>query len=259
MDWPTHALLRRPSSAYAPTYARRGVAIDQGLAERQHAAYAEALRAGGVHGVRVLEPDAARFDSVFVEDAAIVWGKRALITRMTPEREGEQEAVAQALGELKRFEFVRLPEGATLEGGDVLHTEEVTFVGLSTRTNEAGAAALEAFLGAVGRRVQRVQVDRCLHLKTGATWLGDRTILIAPSLIDPGAFAGFDRIEVDEDEAGGANAIRLERALMVAEGRPRAMSAVREFCVEKGLRLVPLTISEFEKGSGSLSCLSILW
>lgn len=254
--WPTRALLRRPSPAYAPTYARRGVGVDQALAEQQHGAYQAALRACGLQTLS-LPPEPAYFDSVFIEDAAVVWGTRAMITRMTPAREGEQAAVEEALA--GAHEIMRLPEGATLEGGDVLHTEEVTFVGLSSRTNEAGAAALEAFLGEAGRRVQRAPVERCLHLKTGATWLGDRTILIAPSLIDPGAFAGFDRVEVGDDEAGGANAIRLERAVLVAEGRPRVMRAVRQFCGARDLRLVPLAISEFEKGDGSLSCLSILW
>ncbi len=254
--WSQRALVRPPSPAYAPTYALRGVAIDQALAERQHGAYVAALRGCGLE-VHALAPDAARFDSVFVEDTAVVWGDRALLTRMTPAREGEQGAVAEALRE--SHEIVRLPEGALLEGGDVLHAEGVTFVGLSSRTNEAGAAAVEALVGGAGRRVVRVHVEQCLHLKTGATWLGDGTMLVAPSLIDAGAFEGLEVIEVEEAERGTANAIRLERDVLMAAGRPRAQARLAEFCSRRGLDLTTLDVSEFEKGDGSLTCMSILW
>lgn len=254
--WPQRALVRGPSPAYAPTYANRRVAIDQALAERQHKAYVAALRGCGLE-VEALAPDAARFDSVFIEDTAVVWGDRALLTRMTPAREGEQGAVADALRDT--HEIVRLPEGALLEGGDVLHAEGVTFVGLSSRTNEAGADAVAALVGGDGRQVVRVPVERCLHLKTGATWLGDGTILAAPSLIDMDAFREFEIIEVEKRERGAANAIRLEGAVLMAAGRPRAQARVKAFCSRGGLELRALEISEFEKGDGSLTCMSILW
>ncbi len=248
--------MRAPSPAYAPTYATRAVAIDQALAERQHSAYVAALRACGLE-VQSLSPDPGRFDSVFIEDTAVVWGDRALLTRMTPAREGEQGAVAEALRDT--HEIVRLPEGALLEGGDVLHAEDITFVGLSSRTNEAGADAVAALVGRDGRRVVRVPVARCLHLKTGATRLGDRTVLAAPSLIDTGAFRGFEILEVHENERGAANAIRLEGGVLMAAGRPRAQARVADFCSRHGLELTTREVSEFEKGDGSLTCMSILW
>lgn len=231
--------------------------IDRALAERQHDAYAAALGACGLEAL-VLPADAARFDSVFVEDTGVVWGERALITRMVDAREGEQEAVVEALR--GTHEIVRLPHpGARLEGGDVLHTEHVTFVGQSSRTNEAGADALEDFLSEAGRRVERIPVQRCLHLKTGATWIGDETLLVAPALIDPGAFDGFEVIALDEADAGAANAIRLERDVLMAHGRPLARGVLARWCALRGLRLREVEIGEFEKGDGSLTCMSILW
>ena len=56
------------------------------------------------------------------------------MARLTAHREGEQPPVEAALRKLVRDR--ELPPGARLEGGDVLHVDETTYVGLSMRTNE---------------------------------------------------------------------------------------------------------------------------
>lgn len=253
MSPPTTALIRRLPRSYQAFYAAHGVTIDLARADAQHAAYVKALRAGGL-GIETIEPDERFADCVFIEDAAVVWQDRALRTRMAPHREGEQSAVIAHLQ--RRHEIVTLPPGATLDGGDVMHAGDTTYVGRSSRTNSAGAAALRDFLAP--RQVVEVPIDRCLHLKTAATWLGDDTMLAALELVD---VSNFDVAKVmftapGEDKA--ANTLRIGDHLLVLDGYPATIAVLREFAGEHRIRLRPVGMSEFEKGDGSLTCLSII-
>ncbi|HEX8694851.1 MAG TPA: arginine deiminase family protein [Longimicrobium sp.] len=248
--------MRRIPDTYASLYAEH-TPISLELARAQHDAYADALRRAGVQ-VRYVPPDPAFPDSVFVEDPAVVWPPRALLGRMAQHREGEQRAVVDALSEWC-YEVVELPPGALLEGGDVLHVGNVTYVGLTGRTNRRGCAALAEFMQPAGRRVVGVQVrEDCLHLKSVATYLGNGTLVAAPDLVDPLAF------EVEEvlpltDELGAANCLRVNGHLLFPAGYPNAELRLREFAAEHGVEPVRLDISEFEKGEGSLTCLCIIW
>lgn len=252
----TTALMRRVPDSYAPFYQARGISIRNDVARAQHAAYADALRAAGLQ-VHVLDGDEAWPDCVFVEDPAVVAPPRALIGRLAPHREGEAAAVEAALRDWHRT--VALEGDARLEGGDVLHVEDTTYVGLTARTNPRGVDALREFLEPTRRRVIAVPVPNYLHLKTAATYLGDGTLVAVPD------FAGVDAIQVDQvikadaAEPAAANCIRVNGDLLVPAGNPRTESRLRAFAERHGVRVVPLEMSEFEKGEGSLTCLSIRW
>ena len=254
---PTSALVRRPSTAYAVSYEKQGVAIDSELARSQHAAYVAALRAAGIT-VQTLDGDPAYYDCVFVEDTAIVWGRAALIVNMGGRhREGEQHAVSEALG--NSHALYEVPPGGRIDGGDVLHCEDVTFVGRSSRTNEIGIAALRRFLDPLGRSVTAVPVERALHLKTAVTYLGDGMLIAARELIDVTALPGFEVLPTAPGEAGAANCLRVGSHLLVPSGYPETERSLAAFGVRHGVSLHQLDISEFEKGGGGLTCLSLLW
>jgi dimethylargininase len=253
---PTRALVREPSPRYASAYLEHGVQVDQARARAQHAAYVRALSQSGLEIERVpAHPDL--YDCVFIEDTAIVWGKRALITRMAPHREGEQGAVERHL--FRTHEVVHPAAGARIDGGDVLHTETATYVGLTGRTNEAGARALETFLAPAGREVVRVPVTGVLHLKSAATYLGDGLLLAAPGTIDESLFGAGEVLRTAEGEPKAANALRIGRRLLTLAGYPGTEKRLREAARRRGLEVVVLEASEFEKGDGSLTCLSIIF
>src|SRR5262245_43438712 len=96
----TKAIVRAPSA----TFASGLTSVDLGapvleLALQQHEAYCRALEDCGLSLTR-LEPDDRYPDSTFVEDAAVVTARGAIITRPgAASRRGETEAIERALRE----------------------------------------------------------------------------------------------------------------------------------------------------------------
>lgn len=253
---PRSALVRGLAQTYAELYREAGIEVSSELAEHQHARYMAALQSAGL-SVEQVPADDAYPDCVFIEDTAVVTGERALMGRLTPHREGEERAVEGVLRQ--RHETLSLPAGALLEGGDVMHVGATTYVGLTKRTNEAGIEALREFLRPSGQRVLAVPVKDALHLKTVATYLGNETLIAAPEQLDTSLFEIEEIIFTARDEAGAANCLRIADHLLISEGKPQTARRLREFAGRHSVKLVPLDISEFEKGSGSLTCLSLIW
>jgi dimethylargininase len=252
---PTHALVREPSPRYAGFYAARGIPIDENLAHRQHEAYVHAIEQAGLK-VTTLAAHPTLPDCVFIEDTAIVWCKRALITRIASHREGEQQETRNWLAS-NGFEIIHLPPGARIEGGDVMHLEDQTYVGLTERTNPAGVEALREFLSPARRTVIAVPVTRCLHLKSAMTYLGNQTVLVSSKLIDVDLPRGYARLEVPAPEQHAGNALRLNESLLFAAGFPQTSRLLRGFVDKQGCNLIELEISEYQKGEGAITCSSI--
>lgn len=251
---PKFALVREPSPAYGAFYAARGIEVSDNLAHQQHDAYTQALKSTGL-AVTTLPAHPTLHDCVFIEDTAILWNKRALITRMTPLREGEQAVVRQWLAN-NGFEIITLPTGACIEGGDVMHLDEQSWVGLTERTNQAGVEALRAFLD---RPVREIEVGRCLHLKSAMTYLGSRTILISPAMIDLQFPQDFTRLDTPVDEPHAGNVLRISNRIICATGFPRTLDLLQRFAARHDCHLISVEITEFQKGDGAITCSSLLW
>ena len=161
--------------------------IDPVRAAAQHAAYEQALSNAGYDIVRL--PDLADDpDAVFVEDTAVLLGRHAIITRPgAASRAGEIYSTAEGL---KPHFSIHYLSAGTLDGGDVLRIENTLYVGQSSRTDAAGTQGLEAAVSPLGYWVIPVELDRCLHLKSAATFAGldNRgvpTVLVNEDWVDP--------------------------------------------------------------------------
>lgn len=228
--------------------------IDPARAVRQHAAYEAALSGAGCRVVRLPElPDHP--DGVFVEDTAILLGNDAIVTRPgAPSR--AEEADSTAAGLAADFRVQRLSAG-TLDGGDVLRIERTLYVGLSSRTDASGAAALAGMVAPLGYRLVTVEPAQCLHLKTAVTYAGHDaagrpTILVNPDWIDPGLFEGVYAIEVAEPSA--ANCVRVGDRLILPRGNPRTAEQLRL----AGFILVEVDVSELQKAEAGVTCMSLV-
>ncbi|MCG8337076.1 MAG: arginine deiminase family protein [Proteobacteria bacterium] len=218
----------------------------------QHDAYVDALRYCGLE-VTVLDADEDHPDSVFVEDTAIVTDQLAVITRPAPEsRQSEIISMGKTID--KMFKDVRKIEApGTLEGGDVMRIGSRFYIGLSGRTNKEGAQQLIINLEDYGYEACTVKMDELLHLKTGVSTLGDKTILVDPELASEEQFKPYQHIKVESAESYAANCIRVNDFILFAQGYP----ITKQKLVEAGFKLIELDMSEFRKLDGGLSCLSL--
>jgi len=246
------ALVREPSPGFVraiSTHPEQG-AIDFEAALSEHRAYTRALQAAGARLI-FLPPEEALPDAPFVEDAAVILttGRAILCPMGEAARRPEAASVEAALRPLMRIDT--LPSGCTLDGGDVLETEETLFAGLSRRSNRQ---AHEALAGFSAKPVTTVKVQGGLHLKTSVTHLGRGTLVIHPPHVDTKPFTGMDWIEVSEAERYAANCLALGETVLMAAGFPRVQREIEK----RGFRVVALSMREFEKADGGLTCLSLL-
>ena len=250
------ALVRPPAATFAAGLTRAGLGPpDLARALEQHAAYGRALERCGLAVTR-LAPDPAHPDSTFVEDAALVVGDRALLTRPgAPSRRGEVEALAPELARcVSRLDRIEPP--GTLDAGDVCDTGELVLVGRSGRTDDDGIRQLRAWLAAGGVRLATIDIRElpaCLHLKSGLSHLGDGRLAVVGELAGHAALAGFERVRVEPGEAYAANCVRVNDRVLVAAGYPRLRAALETL----GYAVEALDVSEFRKMDGGLSCLSL--
>ena len=284
-------------------------------ARREHAAYVSCLREV-IPRVIHLPPDEAHPDCVFVEDAAVVVGRIAVSTRMgAPSRMGEAGAVAATLRDLGLTVLEMPPsaaaasasaadgeedgeEGATCDGGDVLLLPPQSspgkgtgtaagrgpirymFVGLSERTNLAGANFLADAFADVGVEVVPVPLPAAaaapssssssssssspLHLKSIVTHVDARTLLV------PRGKLGDDVLRAMDAEARGYSAVRLPDPaacnVVAANGTvlapesdcPETRTIFEGAMAERNLAVRYLGNGECAKCDGAMTCRSIL-
>jgi len=250
------AITREISSAFQNcqlTHLAR-VAIDLERARAQHDAYEWALVELGCT-VRRVDTAAEMPDSVFVEDAAVVFREGAVIARPGAEsRRAETPAVAEALA---RFGLSHrdIQEPGTLDGGDVLVVGRNVFVGASRRTNAAGINQLRQIITRLGYSVRAVPVEDCLHLKSAVTAVAQKTLLINRSWVAPDAFGDLRLIDVDDDEPHAANALLVGDVVICAAAFPKTRARLEQH----GLRVKIVDVDEIAKAEGGVTCCSLIF
>ncbi len=246
------ALVRRPGPRLAEgllTHIDR-VEVDLDLAERQWEAYVAALHDEGWETIEV-PPAPECPDAVFVEDTVVMYADLAVITRPgADERKPEVEGTEQVLRDLGvRVAHIEAP--GTLDGGDVLKHDGTVWVGLGGRTNQAGIDQLAAHLAPLGATVVAVPLTKALHLKSAVTALPDGTVVGWDAVVDdPGTWSSY--LAVPEEP--GSHVVVLDGAtVLMSSAAPRT----RTLYEERGLRVVAVDVSEYEKLEGCVTCLSV--
>jgi dimethylargininase len=227
--------------------------LEQAL--EQHERYCAALESCGVELTR-LAPEPCYSDSTFVEDAAVLAPRCAVITRPGAiSRRGETKAVRKALGRFyKTFHEIEAP--GTVDGGDVCEAGERFFIGISERTNEEGARQLAGFLSSAGYTSTFIDVRGSaglLHLKSGLAYLGDGWLVVDEALAGLKEFSDYRLLQVEPAEKYAANCVRINDHVLLASGYPKIEAALGGI----GMNVVALDMSEFRKMDGGLSCLSL--
>ena len=220
----------------------------------EHLSYISAMRAAGVD-VTVLEALEAFPDSIFVEDPALVFSQAALLLRPgAPTRREEARELSATLA--ARFPQVLTLQDGFADGGDILVTPGRVLIGLSARTNEAGAANLRQLLDSIGIASEVAQVPRgTLHLKTDCSLVDEETVLASEALADSGVLEGFRTLIVPREERAATNAVRVNDVVFIRAGCP----CTHDLLEKHGLEVVPLPVNEIGKIDAGLSCMSLRW
>ena len=251
-----HAIVRMPGENFADGL----TTVDFGKPDfsrvlAQHAAYCDALEECGLQLVR-LDADLDHPDSTFVEDAAVLTAKSAILTRPgAPSRLGEVAALRDVV---ERFYSTihQIESPGTLDGGDICEAGPHFFIGISHRTNEEGARQLSKFLAAEGYTWSMVDIrdlTSILHLKSGVAYLNDNKLVVMKELAHRKEFAGYDLVLVPAQECYACNCVLVNDRVLV----PAGFSWLDATLTRLGYKPLRLDMSEFRKMDGGLSCLSL--
>jgi dimethylargininase len=250
------AIVRKPGKNFADglTTVDFGVPVFEQVLE-QHARYCEALEACGLD-LTWLEADLRDPDSTFVEDAAVLSPRGAILTRPgAASRWGEVASIAPAVREFYP-DAAEITAPGTLDGGDICEAGTHFFLGLSHRTNEEGARQLAEHLAREGFTSSCVDVramTSILHLKSGIAYIGDNTLVVMEEMAGNPQFAGYQLVVVPEADSYAANCVRVNDRVLIAEGYPEFARELES----RGFHPLALDMSEFRKMDGGLSCLSL--
>jgi dimethylargininase len=222
--------------------------------EREHAEYVRALEECGLT-VETLPPLEDYPDSIFVEDPALVFGHAAIVLRPGAQtRLGEVTEIEPALG--RHFDRVLQLQAGFADGGDMLLTPQGMLIGLSKRTNQAGATELRGLLQqlAINARIVNTPTDT-LHLKSDCSLIGEDHVLCTATLAASGLFDDYRKLIVPESEKRAANSLRLNDTILVGEEFPLTLGLLRR----NGYTVRALPVSDIGKLDAGLSCMSLRW
>jgi dimethylargininase len=251
-----NAIVRTPGSNFAEglTTVSLGAPCYDRVME-QYSRYLKALEECGL-AITTLDADLRYPDSTFVEDTAVLTPRGAILTRPGAEsREGEVAAIRETIGSF--FPHILTIEApGTLDGGDICEADGHFFLGLSHRTNEAGARRLAAHLASQGYTSSVIDVREMasiLHLKSGISYVGENTLVVMEEMAGNELFRGYELIQVSTEESYAANCVRVNERVLVAAGFPELTAEL----AGRGFKPLTLEMSEFQKMDGGLSCLSL--
>lgn len=218
----------------------------------QHNQYINALKQCGLE-VIVLAPDEEFPDSTFVEDPALLTPQCAIITNPGAEsRRGETESIKIAVSDFyDNIEFVEAP--GNVKAGDIMMVGSHYYIGLSERTNKAGASQIIGLLEKYGMTGSTVEMSEMLHLKSGVSYLENNNLVVTGELADKAEFSRFNKIIIPDNESYTANCVWINDKVLIASEFPETKKLIEN----AGYETIVLDMSEFQKLDGGLSCLSL--
>ena len=243
------ALVRPPGISFPQAISNhpQKTEINYFRALNQHQNYVSALKQIGGK-ILSLPPVNSLPDSTFVEDTAFVFGETAfLCSAKEKSRRNEVESVAKILKD--HLKLLQLKP--YLDGGDILNTPEVIYVGLTSRTDAKAAKFLSKH---ICKKMVCIPVIKGLHLKSAVSYLGNNILLISPERVETSVFKNFKWIEVEERDSYAANCLALGNRVIMPAGFQKVNEKIRQY----GFETIELEMSEFEKADGGVTCLSLI-
>lgn len=247
------AIVRRPGKSLVDGITTAGLGQpDFELALKQHDAYIAALEGCGL-AVTVMPAEEAYPDGMFVEDVALLMPRCAVVTRPGADsRKGETTSMRKQLnGFYDNIETIEAP--GTVDAGDIMMVGEHFYIGLSERTNEAGAVQMIAHLQKHGYDGSTIRISEGLHFKSSVSYLENNNIVVTGELVEKPELAKFNAAVIDPSDAYSANSVWVNDRVLTPAGFPETRARITAL----GYEVIELDVSEFQKLDGGLSCLSL--
>ncbi len=192
-------------------------------------------------------------NSVFTKDPVFCTPFGYIKLRMgLKSRRGEEEWLGKALESMGQNRIGEITAPATAEGGDIVLSDKIAFLGHSTRTNSAGINQLSKILSSFGYEIRVAEVPNpYLHLGGMMTFLGGKNIVAVKSLRKD-FFDGFRVLEVPSDNFISGNVIFLPPDKTIVE---KSNFAAIKVLRKSDFEVYGIDLSEFVKGTGGPTCL----
>jgi N-dimethylarginine dimethylaminohydrolase len=260
-------LVRRPATD--GDWAAAGWSVPEADALlRQHEAFCALLDDLGAE-VEVAEALPGQVDAVYMHDPLLVTARGAIPLRMRkPMRAREPGHAREELERLGVPVLGELPDGAYADGGDRFWLDDATMaIGLSYRTNRAGADAVAALAAPEGVAIETFDMahdqgpEHVLHLQSFISAVTPELCVVyeplAPvRLLQTLEERGIDRIPIDREsyDRMGCNILAVRPGVVVmVDGVP----AVRAALEHHGVEVHTYDGSEVSlKGDGGPTCLT---
>src|SRR3954451_11452535 len=229
------------------------VAVNQWQMLHQH------IRDAGAR-VSCLEPVSGLPDLVFTANAAMIFKRKALLSRFRHRQRQGEEPYNRRWFQENGFEVVDVPENFSFEGaGDALFCGDTLYAGYRMRSDAAGHQKVCTMIGCRVIPVELVDA-RYYHLDTCFCPLAEgEAIWYPPAFDDYGQRAIREHvrslIEVEKAEAErfACNAVVIGKRVITNTGCDR----LQGFLVKRGYQPIATPLDEFVKAGGSAKCLTL--
>ena len=226
---------------------------DRDLAIRQHDTLKSIITDFGSDVIDI--PELANHpNSVFTRDTALCTPHGYIKLRLGLDtRRGEEEWMSDALESIGEPRVGEISAPGTVEGGDIILSGSVAFVGRSIRTNEEGVTQISSFLRNMGYEIRTISLpDPILHLDKALMAADPTRMLSCTDYIPDESLKGFEVIEVSREGPSSANIICLGDNHVIVDRSNREVITRLE---GSGLLVHAIDLSEFTKGTGGPNCL----
>lgn len=217
-------------------------------------------------GIEVFRPNnLSSRKQIFTRDIGFVIENKFVVANMKePVRKGEIEGIKHVLDQISPEDILEVPEGATIEGGDVLVHNDYVFVGISKRTNQAGYEFLKASFP--NKKVVGLNVvvsddpkKNILHLDCAFQPVGEKYAIIfedgfqeKPQLLYD-LFGEENLIKVSQEQMNRMfpNIFSISpKKVLVEQGFTELIEALEN----RGIECIKVKYAETSKLSGLLRC-----
>ncbi|MDH5401619.1 MAG: arginine deiminase family protein [Candidatus Heimdallarchaeota archaeon] len=240
---PTKSLLNCISSHPNIKYLNFEKALDQ------HKSYRSILSELGLELIILDEIDLP--DSCFVEDNAVIFNNKVILTRMgAVSRREEVESVGDVLAEF--FDIQRIQPSGTIEGGDIIHLRDNLIIGNSQRTNIEGINQINTLLDIQSLVIKDPEI---IHLKSYITNITDDLFISTKKYSTTSFLHNKTILVVSEKEKAAANSLTIGETVILPQDSEEIGKKIKDY----GFDIVQINLSEFQLCEGAITCLSLLF